>query len=75
MKKYRIALIRYKNGRVEFMPQFKTFLMWKNIGYNGEIDFFANAAINYDSAQERIDLHFAGNTEVIEKKYSHQYKG
>jgi hypothetical protein len=75
MKKYRIVETIFKNERKEFMPQLKTFFGWRNIGVHGSLNNFASSARTYNCAQERIDLHFEGNTEVKKKGYYHQYKG
>ena len=74
MKKYRIVIYIYNNGRTEYMPQFKKFFIWRKIGVDGDLLPYTCRTECLERAQNRIDLHYKGNTVLIEKKYEYQYK-
>ncbi len=67
--RYRIKKIQYKNGRVEYIPQAKPFLIWKGMLSNGEL---ASIDCEYSSRNEAFDViekHHSGNTSVLKVEY------
>ena len=62
--KYRIKIIVYKNGRVEYIPQKKLGFFWLGIDYKGEVDFIPLSDYPRDSRDEAlkvIDKNFEAN--------------
>lgn len=65
--KYRIKIVTYQSGRQEFFPQFKTWLRWANIYYDGDLAFRPPCPCDTrEDALTRIDKHYKQNS-VIEK--------
>lgn len=63
--KYRIKIITHKNGRQVFLAQFKQGLFWRYIWFDGEASLSIGAYQNSrESALERIDKHYKGNTKI-----------
>lgn len=69
--KYRIKVTTYNNGRKTYSPQYKTFLFWAGLGYEGDTMPFSLEFSSRETALESIDKHFGGNTKVqtIEFEY------
>lgn len=62
MKKYRIKTITFKNGRQEFVAQFKG-VRWKYLSHVGEEVCYSCPSDTREDALNRIELHYAGNNE------------
>jgi hypothetical protein len=70
--KYRIKIITYKNGRKEYTPQFKGWLSWLYIWWDGSTTPTSRDGENSrEEALKLIDKHFSGNhvEQTIEFEY------
>lgn len=70
--KYRIKIVRYKNGRTTYQAQVKKGY-WRVLDYDGSADvvYFNYEQDSREQALARIDKHYAGNTkkQTIEFEY------
>ena len=73
MKKYRIKIVTFKNGRQLFYAQFKSKFWWTGLSCDGETGFTGKCETR-ERALARIDNHFKGNTtkQTIEFEYISQ---
>ena len=69
--KYRIKVTTYSNGRKTYSPQYKKFLCWMGLGYEGDAMPFSLEFNSRETALASIDKHFGGNNKVqkIEFEY------
>lgn len=71
--KYRIKIITYKNGRKEYIAQFKTKIGWSDLDSDGRVLYLGSCypQEKREWSLERIDKHFYGNTkkQSIEFEY------
>ncbi len=61
--KYRIKTVTYQNGRKAYFAQYKTWLRWVGIAYDGKAHIVYDG--EYDTREKalsKIDLHYNGNT-------------
>lgn len=70
MKKYRIKIITYANGRKEYKAYVKNWF-WAGLDYEGKSDIVGNTFSQREQALKAIDLNYEGNNQVqrIEFEY------
>ncbi len=59
--KYRIKIITYKTGRIEYYAQAKEWFYWTGLSSDGETGYSGWSESRVD-ALDKIDKHYNGNT-------------
>ena len=69
--KYRIKIVTYKSGRIDYTPQVKKWFWWRGLTHTGEAMAMNFPQETRQRALDRIDKHFNGNTEIQFIEFEH----